>query len=103
LGEATQALAALEKSLSQAEPEGYIQVFVDEGILMQMLLAQGWQLPAPVPCGITPSTCSPNSMLNRSRGTRESLPGWQFDRAIKPTGAGSIKSNRGGILKPPDC
>jgi LuxR family maltose regulon positive regulatory protein len=40
LGETAQALAALEKSLSQAEPEGYIRIFIHEGPPMQMLLAQ---------------------------------------------------------------
>lgn len=40
LGETVQALAVLEKSLSQAEPEGYIRIFMYEGPPMQMLLAQ---------------------------------------------------------------
>ena len=40
LGETAQALAALEKSLSQAEPEGYIRIFMHEGPPMQRLLAQ---------------------------------------------------------------
>ncbi len=40
LGETAQALVALGKSLSLAEPEGYIRIFVHEGPPMQMLLAQ---------------------------------------------------------------
>lgn len=40
LGEPTQALAILTESLALAEPEGYIRIFVDEGSLMQTLLAQ---------------------------------------------------------------
>jgi LuxR family maltose regulon positive regulatory protein len=40
LGETAQALAALKKSLSQAEPEGYIRIFLHEGPPMQRLLAQ---------------------------------------------------------------
>jgi LuxR family maltose regulon positive regulatory protein len=40
LGETAQALAALEKSLSQAEPEGYIRIFIHEGPPVHMLLAQ---------------------------------------------------------------
>jgi len=40
LGETAQALAALEKSLSQAEPEGYIRIFIHDGPPMQRLLAQ---------------------------------------------------------------
>jgi LuxR family maltose regulon positive regulatory protein len=40
LGETAQALAALEKSLSQAEPEGYARIFLDEGEPMQQLLSQ---------------------------------------------------------------
>ena len=40
LGEPTQALAILAKSLELAEPEGYIRVFVDEGQSMQLLIAQ---------------------------------------------------------------
>jgi LuxR family maltose regulon positive regulatory protein len=39
LGEPAQALALLTESLALAEPEGYIRVFVDEGSLMQTLLA----------------------------------------------------------------
>jgi LuxR family maltose regulon positive regulatory protein len=34
------ALVALERSLSLAEPEGYVRVFVDEGSQMQQLLSQ---------------------------------------------------------------
>ena len=40
LGETAQALASLEKSLSLAEPEGYLRIFLDEGQPMQLLLAQ---------------------------------------------------------------
>jgi LuxR family maltose regulon positive regulatory protein len=40
LGETAQALVALGKSLSQAEPEGYIRIFMHEGPPMQTLLAQ---------------------------------------------------------------
>jgi LuxR family maltose regulon positive regulatory protein len=45
LGETAQALAALEKSLSQAEPEGYIRIFIHEGPPVQRLLAQ-WSVRA---------------------------------------------------------
>ncbi len=45
LGETAQALATLEKSLSQAEPEGYIRTFIQEGPPMQRLLAQ-WSVRA---------------------------------------------------------
>lgn len=37
-GEQPQALAALERALTLAEPEGYIRIFVDEGEAMQSLL-----------------------------------------------------------------
>jgi LuxR family maltose regulon positive regulatory protein len=40
LDESAQALEILAKSLSLAEPEGYIRVFVDEGELMRLLLAR---------------------------------------------------------------
>jgi LuxR family transcriptional regulator, maltose regulon positive regulatory protein len=40
LGKTALALVPLEKSLSQAEPEGYIRIFVHEGASMQSLLAQ---------------------------------------------------------------
>ena len=40
LGETARALAALEESLSQAEPEGYIRIFMHEGPPLQRLLAQ---------------------------------------------------------------
>ncbi len=40
LGETAQALAALEKCLALAEPEGYVRLFLDEGQPMQLLLAQ---------------------------------------------------------------
>ncbi|OQY18768.1 MAG: hypothetical protein B6I34_10295 [Anaerolineaceae bacterium 4572_32.1] len=39
-GDLTQALAALERALSLAEPEGYVRVFVDEGEPMAALLRQ---------------------------------------------------------------
>jgi ATP/maltotriose-dependent transcriptional regulator MalT len=39
-GETVHALTALEKSLRQAEPEGYIRIFMHEGQPMQRLLAQ---------------------------------------------------------------
>jgi LuxR family maltose regulon positive regulatory protein len=38
LGETAQALGTLEESLSLAEPEGYIRIFVDEGSPMEELL-----------------------------------------------------------------
>ncbi len=40
LGDSTQADIALTKSLALAEPEGYLQIFLDEGQPMQLLLAQ---------------------------------------------------------------
>ncbi|MCP4544202.1 MAG: tetratricopeptide repeat protein [Chloroflexi bacterium] len=39
-GETDQALAALERALTLAEPEGYVRVFVDEGVPMIHLLRQ---------------------------------------------------------------
>jgi LuxR family maltose regulon positive regulatory protein len=39
-GDATQALACLERALSLAEPEGYVRLFVDEGQAMMKLLRQ---------------------------------------------------------------
>jgi LuxR family maltose regulon positive regulatory protein len=39
-GDADQALAVLEKSLSLAEPQGYVRLFVDEGPQMAKLLRQ---------------------------------------------------------------
>jgi len=39
-GERDQALAALERALSLAEPEGYVRVFIDEGTPMAELLRQ---------------------------------------------------------------
>jgi LuxR family maltose regulon positive regulatory protein len=38
-GDQPQALAALERALTLAEPEGYIRIFVDEGEAMQTLIA----------------------------------------------------------------
>ena len=40
LGEKTQALSTLERALSHAAPEGYIRLFVDEGMPMLTLLRQ---------------------------------------------------------------
>jgi LuxR family maltose regulon positive regulatory protein len=40
LGDKQQALISLERSLSLAEPEGYIRLFVDEGAPMAKLLSQ---------------------------------------------------------------
>jgi LuxR family maltose regulon positive regulatory protein len=39
-GDITQALTALEKALSLAEPEGYVRIFADEGEPMVRLLRQ---------------------------------------------------------------
>jgi LuxR family maltose regulon positive regulatory protein len=39
-GDSEQAIAALKKSLTLAEPQGYVRVFLDEGQRMQLLLAQ---------------------------------------------------------------
>jgi LuxR family maltose regulon positive regulatory protein len=39
-GDPEQALPALTKCLTLAEPEGYVRVFLDEGVPLQMLLAQ---------------------------------------------------------------
>jgi LuxR family maltose regulon positive regulatory protein len=39
-GDSDQALSALERALSLAEPEGYVRTFVDEGQPMVMLLSQ---------------------------------------------------------------
>ncbi len=40
IGDSEQAILALTKCLTLAEPEGYVRVFLDEGQPMQMLLAQ---------------------------------------------------------------
>ena len=37
-GNHPQALAALERALTLAEPEGYLRIFVDEGEAMRLLL-----------------------------------------------------------------
>jgi LuxR family maltose regulon positive regulatory protein len=39
-GKGTEALAVLQRALTQAEPEGYIRLFVDEGMPMLRLLRQ---------------------------------------------------------------
>ena len=39
-GEASSALASLERALALAEPEGYVRVFVDEGRPMVQLLSE---------------------------------------------------------------
>ena len=50
LNDRKRALAALERALTLAEPEGYIRVFVDEGGSMRVLLAEcSMQLPAQGP------------------------------------------------------
>ena len=41
-GDPAQALAALERALTLAEPEGYLRVFVDEGEPMRSLLSALW-------------------------------------------------------------
>ena len=38
-GNRPQALAALERALTLAEPEGYVRIFVDEGEAMRLLIA----------------------------------------------------------------
>jgi LuxR family transcriptional regulator, maltose regulon positive regulatory protein len=40
-GDAQSALAGLERALALAAPEGYVRIFVDEGVPMAALLAQG--------------------------------------------------------------
>jgi len=44
-GDAPAALAALERALTLAEPEGYIRIFVDEGEAMRWLIAECRVLP----------------------------------------------------------
>jgi LuxR family maltose regulon positive regulatory protein len=39
-GDPEQAIVTLEKSLTLAEPQGYVRIFLDEGQRMQLLLAQ---------------------------------------------------------------
>jgi LuxR family maltose regulon positive regulatory protein len=41
LGDGSAAAAMLARALAQAEPEGYVRLFVDEGEEMQLLLAEG--------------------------------------------------------------
>jgi LuxR family maltose regulon positive regulatory protein len=48
-GEVHQAIERLERSLALAEPEGYIRLFVDEGVAMAHLLRQMWRLPGDQP------------------------------------------------------
>jgi LuxR family maltose regulon positive regulatory protein len=48
LGDSTQAIQSLKRSLAIAEPEGYVRLFVTEGEPMQRLLRQA------VSCGIEP-------------------------------------------------
>jgi len=48
-GERNQALERLERSLSLAEPEGYIRLFVDEGLPMARLLGQMRRAPGDQP------------------------------------------------------
>ena len=52
-GDLPAALAALERALTLAEPEGYVRVFVDEGPPMAALLAAAAQR------GIAPQLCPP--------------------------------------------
>jgi LuxR family maltose regulon positive regulatory protein len=47
-GDAAHALAALERALALAEPEGYVRTFVDEGQPLARLLAEGSPRWAPV-------------------------------------------------------
>lgn len=44
LGDTTSALAPLERALSLAEPDGYVQIFVDEGMPMARLLREATSL-----------------------------------------------------------
>ena len=38
-GDTSAALAALERALTHAEPEGYIRIYVDEGEVLRLLMA----------------------------------------------------------------
>ena len=58
-GDSEEAILALTKCLTLAEPEGYVRVFLDEGKPMQMLLAEWLAHANP---GSIAQLCSPTAL-----------------------------------------
>ena len=103
------ALAALERALILAEPEGYVRIFVDEGEPMRLLISdfrsqiekqssgQGHQLSGYLnkllAAFTRPEAISPiNNIRSKIRN----------DRAIEPARIGSVEADRSGTLESRD-
>lgn len=76
LGETAQALAVLEKSLSQAEPEDIFGFLYMKGHPCRRCSLSGRPMPVWVRCETTPTICSPNSMpiRTKSRQSKKESP-----------------------------
>ena len=88
----------LGDALALAEPEGFIRIFVDEGMPMAQLLSEA------AAQGIMPDyvgkLLAAFELSSRRRKDKSSLPSAQpLDRAIEPTRVGSTTAHCPGTLK----
>ncbi len=90
----SQALAALEKALSLAQPEGYRRVFLDEGRPMARLLAllKSQQVGAGYAAELL-------ALIPKDQA-EDQPPAQIADRAAQPTRAGSAEADRSRKFKP---
>jgi LuxR family transcriptional regulator, maltose regulon positive regulatory protein len=87
IGDSVQAVLALTKCLTLAEPERYVRVFLDEGRPSQMLLAQ-WLAHA----GAGPLREYVNHLLSQFNAETHAIPAMQ--ESASPTGDSSVSSGQ---------
>ncbi|MCK4314499.1 MAG: tetratricopeptide repeat protein, partial [Anaerolineae bacterium] len=87
-GNVEQAMAALERALSLAEPEGHVRIFADEGEPMARLLQEAARR------GIAPGFVNKSLAafgVSKDRGTEEPLPSPQAQSLPEPLSARELK------------
>ncbi len=87
-GDVEQAMAALERALSLAEPEGHVRIFADEGEPMARLLQEAARR------GIAPGFVNKSLAafgVSKDRGTEEPLPSPQAQSLPEPLSARELE------------
>ena len=87
-GDVEQAMAALERALSLAEPEGYVRIFADEGEPMARLLQEAARR------GIAPGFVNKSLAafgVSKDRGTEEPLPSPRTQPLPEPLSARELE------------